>query len=132
MLAVGIAAALSSRDSRAGKEAGWWAGAIGGAILFIGLLTLSYTNTTWFTHDPASVHAFRAFAAPADQTHYKTIAALVLNSNLDTAALIGIFVLPIVGFALGALGGTASKIRYPASPAAGSSIPTSGAHSREH
>ena len=65
MLAVGVAAAWSSHDARAGKEAGWWAGAIGGAILFIGLLTLSYTNTTWFTHDPASVHAFHAFVAPA-------------------------------------------------------------------
>jgi hypothetical protein len=112
MLAVGVAAAWSSHDARAGKEAGWWAGAIGGAILFIALVTLSYTNTTWFTHDPASVQAFQAYAPPADQTHYKTIAALILDSNLDTAAMIGIFVLPLFGFALGALGGATSKIRY--------------------
>ncbi len=125
-LAVGVAAARSSHDPRAGKEAGWWAGAIGGAILFIGLITLSYTNTTWFTHDPASVGAFHTQAPPA--THFKTIAAFVLNANLDTAAMIGILALPILGFALGALGGTASKIHdHTARPAAGSSVAKPGA-----
>ena len=121
MLAVGVAAAWSSHDARAGKEAGWWAGAIGGAILFISLITLSYTNTTWFTHDSASVNAFHNY-------HFKTIAALVLNANLETAAMIGILVLPILGFALGALGGAASKIHdHTARPAAGSSVAKSGA-----
>lgn len=67
-LAVGIAAARSSHDARAGKEAGWWAGTIGGAILLIGLITLSYTNTTWFTHDPASISAF-TYVPPADHAH---------------------------------------------------------------
>jgi hypothetical protein len=123
MLAVGVAAARTSHDPRAGKEAGWWAGAIGGAILFTGLITLSYTNTTWFTHDPASVSAFRSNAP-----HFKTIAALVLNGNLDTAAMIGILVLPILGFALGALGGAASKIHdHAGRPAAGSTVAKSGA-----
>jgi hypothetical protein len=108
--AVGVAAAWSSGDAGAGKEAGWWAGAIGGAILFIVLVALSYTNMTWFTRDPAAVRAFQAYAPSADQTHYTTISALVLDSNLDTAAMIGILILPILGFALGALGGAASKI----------------------
>jgi hypothetical protein len=127
-LAVGVAAARSSRDPRAGKEAGWWAGAIGGAILFIGLITLSYTSTTWFSHDPASVAAFHTFTSPGDQTRYKTIAALVLNSNLDTAAMIGILGLPLLGFTLGALGGAASKILdHGTGPVAGSHGPRSGA-----
>lgn len=102
-LAAGLAAARSSHNPRAGKEAGWWAGSIGGAILFIGLTTLSYTNTTWFTHDPASIHAFDSYAPPA--THFKTITAQILASNLENAAMIGILVLPILGFVLGALGG---------------------------
>jgi hypothetical protein len=109
-LAAGVAAARSSHDPRAGKEAGWWAGAIGGAILFIGLNTLSYTSMTWFAHDPVSIHAFHTYAPPADQTHYATIAAVVLDSHLKTGAFFGIFVLPALGFVLGALGGAASKI----------------------
>jgi hypothetical protein len=110
-LVVGGAAAWSSHDPRAGKEAGWWAGAIGGVILFIALVTLSYTNTTWFTHDPAAVRAFHAYAPPADQTHYKTVTAMILDSNLDTGAMIGIGILPILGFALGALGGATERLR---------------------
>jgi hypothetical protein len=120
-LAAGVAAAWSSHDARAGKEAGWWAGAIGGAILFIGLVTLSYTNITWFTHDPASLRAFHAYAPPADQTH-KAIAAFMLKSNLENAAIIGILGLPLLGFALGALGGATSKIRK--APAMGSTVPS--------
>ena len=110
-LAAGVAASWSSHDARAGKEAGWWAGVIGGAILFVGLVTLSYTNITWFTHDPASLRAFHAYVPPADRIHYKTIAAFILKSNLQNAAMIGIFILPLFGFALGALGGATSKIR---------------------
>lgn len=110
-LAAGIAAARSSHDRRAGKEAGWWAGTIGGAILFIGLITLSYTNMTWFTHDPAAIRAFHAYAPSVDQAHYKTIAAVVLESHLKTAAFFGIFVLPVLGFVLGGLGGAAGAIR---------------------
>jgi hypothetical protein len=123
-LAAGVAAAWSSHDARAGKEAGWWAGAIGGAILFIGLVTLSYTNITWFTHDPASLRAFHAYAyvPPADQMHYKTIGAFILKSNLENAAMIGLLVLPLFGFALGALGGATSKIRK--APARVSPVPS--------
>jgi len=126
-LAVGVAAARMSHDPSAGKEAGWWAGAIGGAILFIGLITLSYTNTTWFTHDPASVHAFHTYG------HYKTIAALVLGSNLDTAAMFGILILPLLGFALGALGGTAIKIHdHTTRPAAGRHVAKPAAQAGDH
>jgi len=120
MLAAGVAAAWSSHDARAGKEAGWWAGAIGGAILFIGLVTLSYTNITWFTHDPASLRAFHAY--PADQIHYTTIGAFILKSNLENAAMIGILLLPLFGFALGAVGGATSKIRK--APAMLSTVPS--------
>jgi hypothetical protein len=130
-LAAGVAAARSSHDPRAGKEAGWWAGAIGGAILFIGLITLSYTNMTWFTHDPVSIHAFHTYAPPEDQTHYKTIAAVVLDSHLKTGAFFGIFVLPVLGFVLGALGGAASKIHdHTTNPTAGSNAPKTRAGDR--
>ena len=46
----------------------------------------------------------------------------ILKSNLETAAMIGILVLPLFGFALGALGGATSKIRK--APAMLSTVPS--------
>ena len=102
-------AARLGRDARAARDAGLWTGIIAGFVLIAGLLTVTLAATTWVTHDPAVISAYRDTLNPAHyanyRTHYATITGYAMSENSDTALLLGLIWLPLLSLAFGKLGG---------------------------
>ena len=106
-LLLAVAAVRATGNVRSGVDTGWWAGVIGGTIVVVGLLVLTYTATHWFVHSPATITAYHSYWPPrgTHQNHFRNITAFLRNANLDTAAIIGVLGLPVLGYLVGAVGG---------------------------
>jgi hypothetical protein len=107
-LVVGALAARASHDRRAGRAAAAWTGAIGGFVFFVGFMTLTFSATAWFTHDPSTIRAYQDSLSPAHfasyGSHYRSITGFVMSENSDTALLGGLLWLPVVAAIAGRLG----------------------------
>ncbi len=72
-------------------------------------MTVTLAATTWVTHDPAVISAYRDTLNPAHyanyRTHYATITGYAMSENSDTALLLGLIWLPLLSLAFGKLGG---------------------------
>lgn len=105
----GAHAARTSGEPASGVDAGLWSGVVAGAIVILGLLTLTFAATGWFTHDGATVAQFHESLSPQHaheyHTHWQTVTGFVIGENDDTAIILGLFGLPLLCLAAGAVGG---------------------------
>jgi hypothetical protein len=116
-VAIGTWAAAASGHIRAGVEAGFWSGLIGALIFFVGLVSLTYVATSWFTHDPQTVADFQsswsAQHVSAYRNHYHAISTFVVSDNLGQAS-VWLSVAPALSTIFGAVGGMLGARPHPA------------------
>lgn len=107
-IAIGMWASSVSGHVRAGLEAGFWSGLIGALIFFVGLVSLTYAATGWFTHAPQTVADFQNSWSreqfDAYRNHYHSISTFVVSDNLGQAS-VWLSLTPTLSTIFGAVGG---------------------------
>jgi hypothetical protein len=107
-VAIGFWATAAGGHVRTGMEAGFWSGLIGALIVFVGLVSLTYIATGWFTHDPQTIADFQISWSPQHfdeyRNHFHTISTFVVSDNLGQAST-WLSVAPTLGAIFGAAGG---------------------------
>jgi len=115
-VAIGMWAAAASGRSRTALEAGLWSGLIGALIFFVGLMSLTYADTGWFTHDPGTVADFQNSWSPRHfheyRNHYHSITIFLIGHNLGQAS-VWLGLAPVLSTIFGALGGVLGVSQRP-------------------
>ncbi len=106
-LVAAVAAPWFTRNARAGVEAALWTGMVGSLVFCVGLMSLTYSATAWFTSDPMTVASWMYSWSPLQyaeyRQHFPDTTIYLIRENADTAFVCLLFG-PAVSITLGLLG----------------------------
>ena len=112
-LVVAVAAAWLTRNARAGVEAALWTGMVGSLVFCVGLMTLTYSATAWFTSDPVTLaswaYSWSSLHYPEYQQHYRDVGTYLIRENADTA-FVSLLFGPAVSITFGLVGGPLGSV----------------------
>jgi len=121
-LGVAVAAGWLARDARAGVEAALWTGMVGSLVFCLGLMSLTYSATAWFTNDPVTLaswaYSWSPLHYPEYQQHHLDVATYLIRENAETAFIFLLFG-PAVSITFGLLGGPLGSVLRRLRPTAG-------------